>query len=102
MRWRESIGGFTISYGVDGGGLGFFGTILKDGRKAAEYDALRSGYDGLPGLLRVIVHAGVVAADDVAEAARLLPHVEAPDEIDEPAVRFIAQVILNCRRAASD
>ncbi len=69
--------GSVISYGFEQSGLGFFCTITT----RHEYDGLHSGYDGMPGLLRMLVQAGVVDEETVAEAARLLPHVTSADEI---------------------
>ena len=101
MRVRVSRGANVVDYGIEVSGLGCFCTVSRDGRKVAEYDALRPDYDGLPGLLRLLVSTGVVDEEAVVAAVQLLPRIEAVDEIDHSGTRFVAGVILRCRPAAT-
>lgn len=93
--------GVTVNYGVDRA-LGFFCEVIKHKRtRMIEYDALVPGYDGLNGLIKLLVTEGVLAQDDATEAFLTLPHLEAKDIKDE-GVRRAAEIIENLKTAASD
>jgi hypothetical protein len=100
VRFSTVRGDTIVVYGFECSGIGFFTTIIRDRRKVAAYDALRPGYDGLRGLLRVLVETAVVTQDDVDEAVFLLPHVETAAEIDDRGARFVATILLQLRSAA--
>jgi len=92
----------VITYGWDRAALGFFVTVRRVGFPVVAYDALRPGYDGLPGLLRALATAGVVTETDVVEAVRLLPHVLPVEAIQNPGVRLVAQIVTRLRSAAGE
>ena len=92
---------FIVVYGYDPAGLGFFLTVVRAAKRVVDYDALQPGYDGLPGLLRALEAAGVVNADAVQAALDALVDGDV-SEIQDDAVRSVAEMISNLKREAGE
>ena len=91
----------VVVYGYDPAGLGFFLTVVRAAKRVVDYDALRTDYDGLPGLVRAIQTAGVF---DVATVQAALDALVEGDvrEIQDDAVRAVAEMISNLKRDAGE
>ena len=70
---------------------------LRDGlgRLGDEYDALAIGRtSSVQGVLRFLMQHGFFEDAHVHDAMELLPHIDDPDEIDDPDLRRAAEVIV--------
>ncbi len=90
--------GLTATYGYDGSLVEFFLTIRSS---QVEYDGLRPGYTGIPGLLALLVAHGFFDGDDLLLAREELAHRVA-GEIEDPEVRRAAMVIERLLAAANE
>ncbi len=90
-----------IVYGYDPAGAGYFLTVIKGARRITEYDALRDDYDGLPGLLRALQVAGVFDVGVMQDALDALVETDVAD-IEDDAVRAVAEMISNLKQAAGE
>ncbi len=91
----------VVVYGYDPAGLGYFLTVVRAAKRVVEYDALQTGYDGLPGLLRVLEAAGVFDVATVQAALDALVDGDV-DEIQDDAVRAVAEMVSNLKREAGE
>ena len=87
--------------GYDPAGLGFFLTVVRAAKRVVDYDALQAGYDGLPGLIRAMQTAGVFDVGTVQAALDVLVEGDA-DEIQDDAVRAVAEMVSNLKREAGE
>ncbi len=101
MTTEEPDSPVEIAYGFDRV-LGFFCSVRLGRSARFDYDSTAAGYDGLPGLLAGLVRIGCFERDDVGEALRLLPIVDALDDIEDRTVRLVAKLIVDLRMAAAD
>jgi len=100
VRAESVHGRFALIYGWDPTQVAFFLTVRKGRRKLVEYDGLRPGYDGLRGLVKALLDAGVVSHEDIVGALLALPHVRRLEDIPEPGVRLVVEITNHLRRAA--
>ena len=90
-----------VAYGYDPAGLGFFLTVVRAAKRVVDYDALQAGYDGLPGLIRAMQTAGVFDVGTVQAALDVLVDGDV-DEIQDDAVRAVAEMVSNLKREAGE
>ena len=85
-----------IVYGYDYV-LGYFVRIRKGypGKEIASYDNQTEGYDGLRGLLRTLVSAGVFTATEVADAVNLVFQTSDVDKLDSEDVGRAAIMVMH-------
>ena len=86
----------VVTYGNDDQ-RGFFCTVVRGKEKIAEYDRVTVGYDGLEGLLRVLIAAGILTAEGVATAFDWLPVVDDICNIPTDEGQVAAAIIDNLR-----
>lgn len=89
-----------LSYGFDRS-LGFFATVECGGNQTVDYDAMDADYDGLPGLLDVLIESGAFAREQIEEALTSLMIMDSSD-IEDTTTRQAAIVIENLKMAAGD
>jgi len=100
MTIERDSGDLHLSYGYDRL-MGFFVTVKCGDLQKAEYDALNDDYDGLRGLLGVLVETGAYRQEEVEEALTCLMTSDSAD-IEDRAVRQVAVIIENVKRAAGE
>ena len=83
--------------------LGFFAEICHRGCRLYQYDNLvcDDGPTSLHGVLSLLVNQEFFSNFDVGEAHRALGYVDDIEDIDEPAVKTVAEVIERLKEAAS-
>ena len=89
-----------IIYGFDRA-LGFFVDIKRPKKRRREYDATFPGYEGIKGLLDVLVEEGIATREEVEEALSALPLMEAA-EIEDETVRRVGEIAENLKTAAGE
>ena len=82
--------------------LGFFLVARKGRRTLLDYDVTSNAYDGLQGLLRALVAAGLFSMDEVEAGLDALLQVESVENIPEPAPRAVAIIVHHVKLAAAD
>jgi hypothetical protein len=81
--------------------LGWFADVMKGGRVEESYGGVPGRQKGtLAGALTLLVRHSFFAADDVADAQRLLAHCD-PSEIDDEGTRHAAEVLVAIRAGLS-
>lgn len=85
-----------VTYGYDAAS-GYFVRIRRGypGREIADYDRHSDGYNGLQGLLKTLVSAGIFTAQETADAVNLVFHGGDLDKLRDEDVGLAAIVVLD-------
>ena len=93
--------GIRIVHGWDGA-LGFYVVASRGAKRLLEYDATQPGYDGLRGLLRALVAAGLFSTDEVEAGLDALLRVDYFKDIQNPQARAIATIFFRLKQVAAN
>jgi hypothetical protein len=102
-RHRVTLEGKTrtiVTFGHDRAAVGYFITAIRGHARVVGYDGLVDDNNSIDGVVRALVAGGVVDETDVMEAKRILPFVDV-EQIDDPQVRLVVEVIRQLRADAS-
>jgi len=94
FRFELDLGGRTIVvYGYDHA-VGYFVRIRKGKKVIADYDMFSDNYNGLQGLLRTLVAAGVFTAQETADAVNLVFQTDNVETLRDEDVGLAAMVVM--------